>query len=57
MITGEVSARLPMPLRGAGMGLLNLTFFVGGGVGSALAGALAESRSPSPILAVTALSP
>ncbi|MES9608106.1 MFS transporter [Actinomadura sp. NPDC000929] len=57
VITGEVSARLPMPLRGAGMGLLNLTFFVGGGVGSALAGALAESRSPSPILAVTALFP
>ncbi|NED58875.1 MFS transporter, partial [Micromonospora aurantiaca] len=50
-------ARLPAPLRGAGMGLLNLTLFVGGGAGSAVAGALAESLSPSRILAVAALFP
>ncbi|MEV5573860.1 MFS transporter [Spirillospora sp. NPDC052269] len=57
VITGEVTARLPAPLRGAGMGLLNLTFFVGGGVGSATAGALAESLSPSRTLAAVALFP
>ncbi|MEU5987492.1 MFS transporter [Spirillospora sp. NPDC047418] len=57
VITGDVSARLPAPQRGAGMGLLNLTLFIGGGTGSAVAGALAESLSPSRILAVAALFP
>ncbi|MEV0202995.1 hypothetical protein [Nonomuraea sp. NPDC050691] len=41
VLTAEMSARLPAARRGAGMGLLNLTFFVGGGIGSAAAGALA----------------
>ncbi|GII96489.1 MFS transporter [Sinosporangium siamense] len=57
VITGEVSARLPLPLRGAGMGLLNLTFFVGGGVGSAIAGALSESMPLHRTLLVVALFP
>lgn len=39
------------------MGLLNLTFFVGGGVGSATAGALAKSMSLSTALGVVALFP
>lgn len=56
-ITGDVSARLPLPLRGAGMGLLNLTFFVGGGIGSATTGALADSMGPTRPLAVAALFP
>ncbi|MCF6468345.1 MFS transporter [Nonomuraea sp. MG754425] len=57
VITGEVSARLPLALRGAGMGLLNLTFFVGGGVGSAVAGALAAVLGLPGTLAVVALFP
>ncbi|MDF5757308.1 MFS transporter [Spongiactinospora sp. TRM90649] len=57
VVTGEVSARLPLPLRGAGMGLLNLTFFVGGGVGSAIAGALSESMPMHRTLLVVALFP
>ncbi|MEU4547168.1 MFS transporter [Nonomuraea dietziae] len=57
VITGDVSARLPLPLRGAGMGLLNLTFFVGGGMGSAMAGALAQGMSLPGTLAAVALFP
>ncbi|WP_336211726.1 MFS transporter [Nonomuraea sp. LPB2021202275-12-8] len=41
VLTAEMSALLPASWRGAGMGLLNLAFFVGGGVGSAVAGTLA----------------
>ncbi|MDT0443828.1 MFS transporter [Streptomyces johnsoniae] len=43
--TALMSARVEPALRGGAMGLLNLTFFVGGGVGSATAGALAKSVS------------
>ncbi|WP_326825322.1 MFS transporter [Streptosporangium sp. NBC_01756] len=57
VITGDLSAQLPVPLRGAGMGLLNLTFFVGGGVGSAIAAALSESMDLPRTLAVVALFP
>ncbi|MDP9863335.1 MULTISPECIES: MFS transporter [Streptosporangium] len=57
VLTGEMSARLPLPLRGAGMGLLNLAFFVGGGVGSAVAGALAPSMGLSRVLVVVACFP
>lgn len=57
VLTGEMSARLPPPLRGAGMGLLNLAFFVGGGVGSAVAGALAPSMGLSRVLVVVACFP
>ncbi|MFB4293458.1 MFS transporter [Nonomuraea sp. ATR24] len=57
VITGEMSARLPLPLRGAGMGLLNLTFFVGGGVGSAVAGALSDAMPLHRTLMVVALFP
>ncbi|GAA3179991.1 MFS transporter [Nonomuraea roseoviolacea] len=50
VIIGDLSARLPPALRGAGMGLLNLTFFVGGGLGSAVTAAsavwLGTSRAP-----------
>ncbi|MFI6599443.1 MFS transporter [Nonomuraea sp. NPDC050536] len=56
-VTGDMSARLPGPLRGAGMGLLNLTFFVGGGVGSAITGALAEWMTLPRTPAVIALFP
>ncbi|MFI8963835.1 MFS transporter [Streptomyces sp. NPDC053493] len=44
-------------LRGGAMGLLNLAFFVGGGVGSATAGALAKSWAPAHVLAVVAVFP
>ncbi|GAA2598698.1 MFS transporter [Actinomadura fulvescens] len=57
VITGDLSARLPPPLRGAGMGLLNLTFFVGGGAGSAIAGTLSESMSLPRTLTVVAVFP
>ncbi|MFF4415807.1 hypothetical protein ACFYY8_25035 [Streptosporangium sp. NPDC001559] len=57
VVTGDVSARLSPPLRGAGMGLLNLTFFVGGGVGSAVAGALAQTMGLSGALVVVAVFP
>ncbi|MEU5877786.1 MFS transporter [Spirillospora sp. NPDC047279] len=57
VVTGEMSTRLPPDLRGAGMGLLTLTFFVGGGVGSALAGTLSESMSLPRTLAVVAVFP
>ncbi|MDP4505341.1 MFS transporter [Nonomuraea turcica] len=42
LLPTEISARLPLELRGMGMGLLNLMLFVGGATGSALAGALSE---------------
>ncbi|RVX40733.1 putative MFS family arabinose efflux permease [Nonomuraea polychroma] len=57
VITGEMSARLPIPRRGAGMGLLNLTFFVGGGIGSAVAGALAPWMGLPGSVAATACFP
>lgn len=57
VVTGDVSARLPPALRGAGMGLLNLAFFVGGGIGSAVAGTLAQATGLSGALAVVALFP
>ncbi|MEU0159162.1 MFS transporter [Streptomyces sp. NPDC006261] len=43
--------------RGGAMGLLNLTFFVGGGVGSATAGALAKAMPLSTALGMVALFP
>ncbi|MCY9786950.1 MFS transporter [Nocardiopsis sp. EMB25] len=57
VMTGFMSPRIPLPLRGTGMGLLNLTFFVGGAVGSAAAGALAQPLGPSTGLAVVTLAP
>ncbi|MGW0810895.1 MFS transporter [Nonomuraea sp. NPDC002799] len=57
VLTGEMSARLPAHLRGMGMGLLNLTFFVGGATGSAVAGALSASMGLSGVLVVVAAFP
>jgi DHA2 family metal-tetracycline-proton antiporter-like MFS transporter len=39
------------------MGLLNLSFFVGGGVGSATAGALVKSLDLTDVLAIVAVFP
>ncbi|MBT2472537.1 MFS transporter [Streptomyces sp. ISL-66] len=55
--TALMSARVEPALRGGAMGLLNLTFFVGGGVGSATAGALAKSMSLTTALGVVAAFP
>ncbi|WP_137994289.1 MFS transporter [Streptomyces vilmorinianum] len=55
--TALMSARVEPALRGGAMGLLNLTFFVGGGVGSATAGALAKSMSLSTALGIVAAFP
>ncbi|GAB3865527.1 MFS transporter [Dactylosporangium cerinum] len=55
VLTGIMAARLPLPVRGSGLGLLNLFFFVGGAAGSALAGALtAASGLARPLLAIAA---
>ena len=48
---------MPVHLRGMGMGLLNLMFFVGGATGSALAGALSGPMGLSGVLAVVAAFP
>ncbi|MEU8564368.1 MULTISPECIES: MFS transporter [Streptomyces] len=55
--TALMSGHIEPARRGGAMGLLNLTFFVGGGVGSATAGALAKSMSLSTALGVVALFP
>ncbi|MGV9307961.1 MULTISPECIES: MFS transporter [unclassified Nonomuraea] len=54
VLTGEMSARLPIQLRGVGMGLLNLTFFVGGAAGSAVTSALSGGLGLTRALAVVA---
>ncbi|MFE2917484.1 MFS transporter [Kitasatospora indigofera] len=55
--TGLMSARIPPAQRGGAMGLLNLTFFVGGAVGSAAAGALSKSMTLSSALGLVAALP
>ncbi|WP_030745018.1 MFS transporter [Streptomyces sp. NRRL F-5135] len=55
--TGLLSARTAPQRRGGAVALLNLTFFVGGGVGSAVAGALAKSMELASVLAVVAVFP
>ncbi|MFJ7064720.1 MFS transporter [Streptomyces sp. NPDC101115] len=55
--TALMSAHVEPALRGGAMGLLNLTFFVGGGVGSATAGALVKSMELTAVLAVVAVFP
>ncbi|RPK82051.1 MFS transporter [Streptomyces sp. ADI98-10] len=55
--TALMSGHIEPGRRGGAMGLLNLTFFVGGGVGSATAGALANSMPLSTALGVVALFP
>ncbi|GAA3134186.1 hypothetical protein GCM10010466_26060 [Planomonospora alba] len=56
-IIGELPARLPLPLRGAGMGLFNLTSFVAGGVAAALTGAAATPIGTLRTPALVALFP
>ncbi|MEV3927428.1 MFS transporter [Actinomadura coerulea] len=55
--TGLVSARIAPDLRGGAMGLLNLTFFAGGGIGSAAAAALSRSMPLTSALALVAALP
>jgi predicted MFS family arabinose efflux permease len=55
--TGLLSVRIQPAQRGGGLALLNLTFFVGGGAGSAVAGALAKSFSLTTVIASIALFP
>ncbi|MFE7484428.1 MFS transporter [Streptomyces sp. NPDC057552] len=55
--TALMAAHIEPARRGGAMGLLNLTFFVGGGIGSAAVGALARSLPLSTALAAVALFP
>ncbi|MQY10081.1 hypothetical protein SRB5_01850 [Streptomyces sp. RB5] len=55
--TAVLSSRLEPAQRGGAMGVLNLLFFVGGGVGSATAGALSEHMAITRALAVVAALP
>ncbi|WP_411082712.1 MFS transporter [Streptomyces sp. cmx-18-6] len=55
--TALMAAHIEPARRGGAMGLLNLTFFVGGGIGSATVGALAKSLPLSTALAIVALFP
>ncbi|WMX48876.1 MFS transporter [Streptomyces roseicoloratus] len=55
--TALMSTHVEPSLRGGAMGLLNLGFFVGGGVGSATAGALVKSMELTGVLAVVAVFP
>ncbi|WP_433347428.1 hypothetical protein ACQP25_30110 [Microtetraspora malaysiensis] len=55
--TALMSARIDPARRGGALGLLNLTFFVGGGVGSAIAGALVKSMDLTEILGIVAVFP
>ncbi|MGA5001669.1 MFS transporter [Streptomyces arboris] len=55
--TAMMAGHIEPARRGGAMGLLNLTFFVGGGVGSATAGALAKAMPLSTALGVVALFP
>ncbi|MFI9173106.1 MFS transporter [Streptomyces lincolnensis] len=55
--TGLLSARIAPQQRGGAVALLNLTFFVGGGIGSAVAGALAKSMELADVVGVVAAFP
>lgn len=55
VVTGEVAARMPAQVRGAGMGLVNLTLFVGGALGSGAVGTLAPVLGLPLVLVVVAL--
>ncbi|MEU1394097.1 MULTISPECIES: MFS transporter [unclassified Nonomuraea] len=57
VITGRMSASYPVERRGGAMGLLNLTFFVGGGIGLGVAGALSRLAGLPGTLVVIALFP
>lgn len=55
--TGVMSTHIAPAQRGGAMGVLNLSFFVGGGVGAAAAGALSKSISMTGALALVAILP
>lgn len=55
--TALMAARVEPALRGGAMGLLNLAFFVGGGIGSATAGALVRSLPLTDVLEISAAFP
>ncbi|MFI7273041.1 MFS transporter [Streptomyces sp. NPDC049879] len=55
--TALLSGRVEPAQRGGALGLLNLAFFVGGGIGSATAGALAAYVSLGAVLGVVAAFP
>ncbi|MFF8576486.1 bagremycin/ferroverdin transporter BagJ/FevB [Streptomyces sp. NPDC015140] len=57
LTTAVLSSRLEPARRGGAMGVLNLLFFVGGGIGSAAAGALSEHMDLTSALAVVAALP
>lgn len=58
LVTTELlSASIAPQQRGGAVSLLNLTFFVGGGVGSAAAGALAKSMELTGVVGVLAVFP
>lgn len=56
-LVGEASASVPDRLRGGALGLFNLVFFIGAGLGSALIGGLGELIGIGPAVLVTALGP
>ncbi|MEW1551251.1 bagremycin/ferroverdin transporter BagJ/FevB [Streptomyces tsukubensis] len=55
--TAVLSSRLEPAQRGGAMGVLNLLFFVGGGIGSATTGTLSEHMEITSALGVVALLP
>ncbi|WP_219414821.1 MFS transporter [Pseudonocardia nigra] len=57
VLTAQAAAAVAPPQRGAGMGLLTLTFMVGGAVGSATAGGFTGAFGVGPALAVAAVLP
>lgn len=57
VLTGLLSGPLAPERRGGALSLLNLAFFVGGGAGSALAGALAEAEGLATALGAVAVLP
>nr|WP_042195201.1 MFS transporter [Kibdelosporangium sp. MJ126-NF4]CEL21785.1 Major facilitator family transporter [Kibdelosporangium sp. MJ126-NF4]CTQ92565.1 Major facilitator family transporter [Kibdelosporangium sp. MJ126-NF4] len=55
--TGVMSVRIPPERRGGALGILNMSFFVGGGVGTAIAGGLSKAMPMTGALAVVAVLP
>ncbi|ALG13397.1 MFS transporter [Kibdelosporangium phytohabitans] len=55
--TGVMSVHIPPDRRGGALGILNMSFFVGGGIGAAVAGALSKVMPMTGALAVVALLP
>ncbi|WP_328384525.1 MFS transporter (plasmid) [Micromonospora zamorensis] len=56
-LTAQMSSRIPAAARGGTLGLLNLAFFVGGAVGTAVAGAVSQSVGTTYALAYIAVLP